>query len=355
MKKIAFFFVTLFSLASLAQTKVEQYVPGNDLGTATYYLPKTALNFSVKVIKETFTPGELSKYAKHFLRLENVGMKNKTRWQLKSITMNAEGVPDPKLIFTIRVKDKSIAPLLQLNSKGIIEAINKDVIALDKKPTKKVEKTGGKKVLRPSDFLTQEILTTSSSAKMAEMIAQEIYAIREMRNNILRGQADNVPQDGAALKMILENLEQQETALKEMFAGKTTTEEKTYHFSLLPTKSISQEILFRFSNYYGVVAADDLSGAPYFLSLTDLKTVPPLSEEALKNRAKGKIEGVVYNVPGMAKIRLYTDDVELLTKKIPLAQFGNQETLGEKLFNKKATTKVTFDPTTGGLLKIERE
>lgn len=355
MKKIAFLFVTFISLVNLAQTKVEKYVPGNDLGTATYYLPKTALNFSVKVVKETFTPGELSQYAKHFLRLENVGMKNKTRWQLKSITMDTEGVPDPKLIFTIRVKDKSIAPLLQLNSKGIIEAINKDVIALDKKPTKKAKKTGRKKVLRPSDFLTEEILTTSSSAKMAEMIAQEIYAVREMRNNILRGQAENVPQDGAALKMILENLEQQETALKEMFAGKTTTEEKTYHFAVLPTKSISQEVLFRFSNYYGVVAADDLSGAPYFLSLTDLKTVPPLSEEALKDRAKGKIEGVVYNVPGMAKVRLYTDDAELLSKNIPLAQFGNQETLGEKLFNKKARTKVTFDPKTGGLLKIERE
>lgn len=355
MKKIAFIFITLFSLASMGQTKVEKYIPGNDLGTATYYLPKTAINITVTAIQTTFTPGELSKYARHYLRLEEVGMKAQTNWKIKSIQLSTEGIPNPEQTYTIRVKDKSIAPLLQLNRKGIIESINKDVIAQPSKKNITVKKQKEEKPLRPSDFLTEEILTTSSSAKMAEMIAQEIYAIREMRNNILRGQADNIPQDGAALKLILNNLNRQEEALKQFFVGKTTTSEKTFHYSLLPTKSISQEVLFRFSPYYGIVEADDLSGAPCYIALTDLKTVPPLSEEALEDRAKGKIRGVVYNVPGMAKVRLYTDKQDWITRNLALAQFGNQETLGEKLFNKKATTKVLFDPTTGALLKIERE
>ena len=47
--------------------------------------------------------------------------------------------------------------------------------------------------LDPRTFLTQEILMASSSAKMAELVAQEIYNIRESKNALLRGEADNMP------------------------------------------------------------------------------------------------------------------------------------------------------------------
>ena len=52
-------------------------------------------------------------------------------------------------------------------------------------------------------FLTEEILMSNSSAKMAELVAKEIYSIRESKNALLRGEEDNMPKDGAQLKLML--------------------------------------------------------------------------------------------------------------------------------------------------------
>ena len=60
----------------------------------------------------------------------------------------------------------------------------------------------------PRSFLTEEILMSNSSAKMAELVAREIYSIRESKNALLRGEADNMPKDGAQLKLRLDNLNQ---------------------------------------------------------------------------------------------------------------------------------------------------
>ena len=65
------------------------------------------------------------------------------------------------------------------------------------------------KKVNPKDFLTEEILMASSTAKMAELVAKEIYNIRESKNALVRGQADNMPKDGAQLKLMLDNLEEQ--------------------------------------------------------------------------------------------------------------------------------------------------
>ena len=42
--------------------------------------------------------------------------------------------------------------------------------------------TTQKKKINPRDFLTEEILMAGSTAKMAELVAKEIYNIRESKN-----------------------------------------------------------------------------------------------------------------------------------------------------------------------------
>ena len=54
------------------------------------------------------------------------------------------------------------------------------------------------------------------------LIAKEIYNIRESKNALVRGQADNMPKDGEQLKIMLANLEEQEAAMTEMFSGTLT-------------------------------------------------------------------------------------------------------------------------------------
>ena len=118
---------------------------------------------------------------------------------------------------------------------------------------------------------------------MAELVAKEIYNIRESKNALLRGEADNMPQDGAQLKIMLDNLNMQERAMTEMFSGTLKEEPKTFTIRLTP-KEMNNEIAFRFSKRLGVVANDDLAGEPYYITITDMKT-PAIPED------DGKKEG----------------------------------------------------------------
>ena len=127
------------------------------------------------------------------------------------------------------------------------------------------------------------------------------------------------------------------------------TETKKFNLTLLPTGNIDKEVLFRFSKRLGVVGANNLAGEPVYVSLENRNTVPMASPE---EKAKKKLEGVVYNVPGKAHVTVFQGKEKYYEGELPFAQFGNREILSKKLFDKKTTTQVMFDPTTGGVLKI---
>lgn len=350
MKKIIVLFNLLLSVPVFAQTDVSAYIPGKSMDAVTYFLPKTVIEVEVEADKVTYTPGEFCKYAERYLRLTGISDQEKSYWEIGKINVKPIGMPDPNNVFSVKLKDKTIAPLMELTEDGVIKSINKPI---EKSKTKKATETNPQKPkVNPRDFMTEEILMASSSAKMAELVAKEIYNIRESKNAIIRGQADNMPKDGEAMKLMLANLEEQENAMLEMFSGTTDRETRKFTLRLVPNKDLNKEVLFRFSKHLGVVANDDLGGAPIYVTLKNLNTVPA-ADEKNKNEKK-KPEGIVYNVPGKAQLKIFSGKKTYFDQTVPVVQFGNQETLANDLFNKKATTQVTFDPVTGGLIKIER-
>lgn len=350
MKKIIVLFSLLLSISGFAQTDVSVYIPGKSMDAVTYFLPKTVIEIEVEADKVIYIPGEFCKYAERYLRLTGISDQENSYWEIGKITVKPVGIPDPDNVFSVKLKDKTIAPLMELTEDGVIKSINK---AIEKSKAKKItEAAPQKRKVNPRDFMTEEILMASSSAKMAELVAKEIYNIRESKNAIIRGQADNMPKDGEAMKLMLANLEEQENAMLKMFSGTTERETKTFILRLVPNKDLSKEVLFRFSKHLGVVANDDLGGAPVYVTLTNLNTTPA-PDEKTKNEKK-KLEGIIYNVPGKAQLKIFSGNKTYFDQTISVTQFGNQETLANDLFNKKATTQVTFDPVTGGLIKIER-
>ena len=107
---------------------------------------------------------------------------------------------------------------MELTEDGLIKSIN--VPYSGNNTTKAATNTpASQRKANPRDFLTEEILMASSTAKMAELVAKEIYNIRESKNALLRGQADNMPSDGAQLKIMLDNLNLQEEAMVHIVAG----------------------------------------------------------------------------------------------------------------------------------------
>lgn len=334
-----------------AQTEVlTGVIRGKDYGVV-YMLPKTQIEIEVKTKKISYTPGEFGKYAERYLRLSGVSTVAREYWELNGIKVRSAGIPDSEATYFVKMKDKTVAPLLTLTEEGIVESINVPYSGGKKKKMESLVPAARTKT-DPRDFLTEEILMTNSTAKMAELVAKEIYNIRESRNALLRGQADNMPQDGAQLKIMLDNLDRQEKAMTEMFTGTRDEENRTFTVRLTPDKELDNEVAFRFSKKLGIVADNDLAGEPYYISLKDLKKIN-IPEEDPKN--KKKLEGIAYNVPGQALVTLTDGRKKLYEGEVPVTQFGIVEYLAPALFNKSSTIKVYFDPSTGGLLKIDRE
>lgn len=347
-KNILIFSTLLLATTAAAQTEVTVGVMnGKDYGV-TYVLPKTEIEFVLQTTKHTYTPGEFSKYADRYLRLNNVSAEPEVYWTLDKIQTRVAGVPDKDNVYFVKLKDKTVAPLMELTQDGIVRSINMPFSGQQDNQSAKPA-TAAETSIDPRSFLTEEILMTNSSAKMAELIAKEIYSIRESKNALLRGEADNMPKDGAQLKLMLDNLNQQERAMTEMFSGTIKDEPKTVIIRLTP-KEIKNEVAFRFSKKLGVVAKDDLAGDPYYISITNLNT-PDLSNVA---ENKKKLEGVAYNVPGRAQVILTQNNKKLFDEELPITQFGTIEYLAPVLFNKSSTVKVLFDTATGGLIKVDR-
>ena len=330
------------SLASMAQTQVTEFNPGIAANGVNYVLPKTVLRMDASAIKVEYMPGEFAKYAERYLHLKGVASEPSTTWKMTTLAVRQEGVPDTAKIFTVKLKDKTVAPMVQLTPSGILVAVNTNAdveehaIPADRIVRHKMD---------ARQYLTEEILSATSTSKMAELTAQEILDIRESKNAIKRGQVESMPKDGASLKIVLSELDRQEEALTQLFVGYKDTTWVSKSYSYEPVADVEKEVLFRFSRKLGFVDADDLAGEPYFLSLKD-----PDAKEAVKR----KIEGLVYNMPSMANVTISTMQGKVYEQELPFAQFGTIDTLSPTLFNKGATTKLTLYPATGGLMHLEQ-
>lgn len=350
MIKKSLFAISLLASMSLQAQDVTPYTPGNMPEGVIYYLPKTLLQVKIVTTHSTYTPGEFCQYADRYLRLNDISSQAKEQWSIKSIEVTPFGVPNPELAYSIKLKDKSVASEVELTEDGIIKAIN--TTSPEKEIKTKPIPTKEKRI-DPRSFMTEEILMAGSSIKMAELVAKEIYAIRESKNSLTRGQADYMPKDGDALQIMLDNLNQQEKALTEMFSGYTVSEEKAFTFTINPDADIAEEIICRFSRKLGVLQTNDLAGEPIYISIIQ-KGDNHLAETEESDKKK-RSNGVIYNIPGDATVIIRSADKKYYENDIAFAQFGETEVLVNSLFNKKVNTRVIFNPITGAIVKIDKD
>lgn len=349
LKRLFNIFFLAAPLAVAAQTQITAYNPAVTAQGAIYALPATAINVDVKAVKTVYVPGEFARYADRFLHIKGVSREEITKWAVDEVAVSSVGVADTLKMFTIKQKDKSSACNVQLTDRGVIAAINAEQTLHDK-PLPKGSKTNHR--LDSKRYLTGEMLEAASTAKIAELIAQEIFDIRDSKNAIRRGQVESMPKDGASLRIVLKDLDVQEEALMQMFTGYTDTIVVYERYEVLPTADVKNEILFRFSEKLGFVDADDLAGSPYYISIANRNSTPLPTE---KEAAKRKVTGVAYNVPGSARVTLKNMTTTLYDKDLQFGQFGTVDMLNNALFNKDAKTKILFSPVTGALLKVSND
>lgn len=330
-------------------------VKGNNFGV-NYSLPKTTIKVTVNYTKTTLKAGQFYQYAERYLNIPNPIVENGVQYKLLGIEATTEGVVDKENSYQVEFRSNTVSPYLTLTEDGLICAINSDYEFKTKIADTKPASAENEELPNPNTFLSEEILRAGSTAKQAELIAKQIYRLRESRTNILTGEADNMPPDGAAYALVMKQLDQQEKALTAMFIGVTSTETESRTFTVTPDKNdIERDILFRFSEKLGVVAPNDLSGAPVYISLKNKepRVEQHLTEKEAKELEKKFSKGIVYNVPAKAAMKITFGNKDMMNKECDIVQYGTQDVLAPTMFdNNKRPIKVIFYPELGAVQQI---
>lgn len=352
MKNIILLVSLLLSVSAMAQTKVVKAnaVKANDYGV-TYSLPKTQLVVDAEVTKVTCKAGPYYRYAEKYLGVKKFITEDKVYYELGKVKLLNRGIPDKDNTYIVSFKAGTVAPYAYLTEEGLLCSINAEYTPETEAEDENINKRK-RAVATDASVFTEELLMAGSTAKQAEVAAKQIYRIRESRMNILTGDADNLPPDGQAMQLVIEELEAQEEALTNLFTGVITRETEQYEVTIIPNDDLEKEVIFRFSEHLGIVDADDLGGEPVYMNLTATERAPQLDPKEAEKKEKS-LKGIVYNVPGKARIELFTARKSLYKGEAQITQFGTREALAPVMFeDKKAPVKVYFYPETGAIKQI---
>ena len=338
------------SLFSLAQTSVTPFDASKDyLNGITYSLPKTELNIVITARCTIEKPGPFYQYAERYFATKNIITINNETWQIDNIEIKSNAIADPNRTFQVANDSRGVANNITYTHDNIIAGIN-----IESDMPNMSDKSENSSFLIPNSSLnfdysalSEEALVSTSIPKMAEMVARQIYQIRESRTALLTADLDQLP-DGDALKTMLAQLDLQETELLAFFVGKTQTYTITKEYRIAPDDDLKQYVIARISTAEGLIESSNVIGEPIYLSIKGTYYNAPLTDPKKEKAPKG----FYFNVPGKAEIIVEAPE-STTQATLPIAQFGYITHLTANLTNKK-TTKITFNPELGTIIKIEK-
>lgn len=317
-----------------------------------YSLPTTGLAVTLEATMTEKKPGEFYKYAKKYLNVDDPITTASNSATLKSAVVTTRGIAGADdMRYAVQFKSGT-SPYMVLDPSGIPLAAN----TLKTAPaTTTVLPEARKAEPTPLEtpaarqVISEEMMQSQSIAKRAELAAQAIFAIRQTRSDLITGQAEQMPPDGASLKLMLDNLEAQEKALVAMFVGTTSEWTDVATFSVTPDDDMERFVVARISATDGIVDATDLSGSPVYLDLTVTERGKlPVNDKGVELAfPKG---GFAYCIPGRADVNVTFDGVTYFDEDLEFAQFGVVYGLAPNSFtDRKAPIYVVFDPATGAI------
>lgn len=339
------FWIFLTSISLFAQLREKESV-------LVYYMPQTELVLDIEYEQTIHSRGRFYQYSERYLGTKDAVLSDATTYALRSVKLHTRTVADTTRRYCVSLDAKTLSQYsIRLTDKGLLESINgtDDIVATvkhQKQTDENVVQDGGT-MLMP---LLEEQLLAGSLGKMAESVAKQIYAIRESRLNLLSGDVEHTPADGRAMQLVLEEMEQQERLLTELFVGTRKTTVLKKQMVLIPTGQVEDEVLFRFSRHEGVLDYDNMSGEPYVLNLVaHIQEYAPADEKVKPQPASP----FYHNIPGSADIVISNPQgTPLIERSVSIAQFGIALPLAADLFTKRKT-QVVFDTKTGGIKHIK--
>lgn len=303
--------IALFSLVANAQ-KIEK-----NESSLVYYMPKTEVLLQVEYERTDAKAGMFYQYAQRYLGIDDVVKENKVSYKIKSVSFQTRTVADKNRAYTIKNNNYNIG--ISLTEDGILCGINtRNTTKVNNRFTYKTDTPETETEQKNYVPLGEEQIMSGSQAKMAESTAKQIYRIRENRFNLLAGDVENMPTEGESVKLILNELKQQEDALCALFTGTKTTTTHYAYYQIDLTNAVTNATLFRFSTLAGPVEATDLSGSPVAVTIQHGK---PDYVTTQKEHKPSK-DAIYYNVPGNASIEIMYNKQILAQTDLKVAQLG---------------------------------
>lgn len=345
--------VFLFFLTAQAQLITEPIQTAKDTANGVFYaLPKTLFNVEVTIRKKESQSGIYFQYAERFLGIKDFIQEDETNIEISDIRVHAKAVTDTAAIYVISSGKKGNNLHFEWTADGFLKSINMDQKTNSDRQIQNSESSTPEPNETPSriwetkasSVFTKEMQQAVSTAKMAEIAANQIFSIREARLDLLRNEADQAPKDGKALELTLSEMNRMEQHYLELFKGKSIVTEYTTSFVYDPKKDTT-EVLFRMSEKMGLLNKDNLGGAPIFISLKRL----PCDSDRFRTEKTPSVKGIYYRVPGKALVQISNSDKTLFKSTFTINQFGSILGLSNDRFR-----AIELCPYTGQLIQLIR-
>lgn len=320
-----------------------------------YMLPRTGILFTIKAKCQQFVAGPYSAYASKYLGIGQIEASNKTSWKILSIQGTPFSEADPNAVY--RTKGEA-ASLVSLTADGRIAGIGIEGLVWDKPSSVcgslvNVDLPQENFTDRSSDYFFDVLVDTASGAervsfKTLEVKAREaadyIINMRKKRTYHLIDSYDELPPDGKAYEVFVEESKRLEKIYMELFVGKTIETEHEFTVTYIPgNDAVKNDIAFRISEDKGIVPKSDLSGRPIVISMT--KEVPSVS------KGNPSENGIYYRVPAMSQLTLSDGSTQIFSQRLTVAQFGAVVALPSQFLT--GNFHIRYDENLGSILEIK--
>lgn len=315
------------------------YAKGYDV----YYLPQTALDITVTLHQETYTPGPYSAFAESLLGIAGDAPQAGDHWRIDSVAVATSEEADYTAAFAVkRPKGSTFPEWLTLSKSELLMAAS---TAPAFTPQGQSQRDGRADWPPFTDLSTAQFVADKSSIfysvvqrdttfvrvpvqrnvvvkesveEKAKQAADLIFALRKKRVELICGDTE-LPTAPRMLQEMLDEISRVEAQYLSLFIGRWTSRRHAVRLRYTPSAKESSSMLCRFSTQSGICPTSELSATPLLIHVQRLEGPIGYPAEAKLPPLKN---GLYYRPACMAEVTLTLLRDELLRARVPLTQLG---------------------------------
>ena len=317
-----------------------------------YYSPKTDLEVEFFYTVETQERGQFADFAEAMLGATDFVKENSTVYTLRDVKVGTTTSTDYSRPHKVNTTG-DIPMLLTINDKGRLTGYNVPYEVPAPKPKPQEEACHNDKRhchrLHVAPY-PEEVLKAATPLAQAHEVAKQIFHLRETRMYLLNGEAEQLPADGEAMRLVLEELDRQEQALTELFIGKRNIRREQKTIRIEPSNEV--QYLF-FSKENGFTDSDNIDASTIEIRMSAQQ---PNRQAPPKKQKKGpELSQIVYNIPGVCNVEVLYKGQQMALRDVPVAQWGIDVALPKSLFIGTELPKIIFSEKTGNIVSINND